>query len=397
MKLRNLIYATMVACAFSACSNDDDPNIPDPAEELDATLTVAFSAVGKTGSSLKSLTKSTTSSEVGKIGIAVFNNGAMENMTVGDLINYEERDANSSIDTTACIDAKAGAINVLVVVNPPANVFAGKTNINGFKEAISSAALSSAQPLMASAVKSYTLEKGRNIVSVKTEGFSAYDKQFDENIKVFRNVANIDLESITLKPREDFAKDAKLKVSKVFIMHYRKDVKVFGAATAWCPVVNDTESDDNIVSNKTGEAGIYTHTFSQEITGTNKATVEANNGEFYVYDNSSATQIAEPTKATALVIQGTYSYTAGNGETVTSPNAYWTVYINNNDVAEGVENADGYDTTHFGVLRNVKYTINATITGPGSDDSETPTGAASITSNIEIVPWGTVTLNPDID
>ena len=30
MKLQNLIYATMVACAFSACSNDDDPTIPDP-------------------------------------------------------------------------------------------------------------------------------------------------------------------------------------------------------------------------------------------------------------------------------------------------------------------------------------------------------------------------------
>ena len=25
MKLRNLLYATMVACAFASCSNDDDP------------------------------------------------------------------------------------------------------------------------------------------------------------------------------------------------------------------------------------------------------------------------------------------------------------------------------------------------------------------------------------
>ena len=80
MKFQNLIYATMVACAFSACSNDDDPNIPDPAQELDATVTVAFNSIGSNGSSLKSQTKSSTNGEVGKIGIAVFNDGAMENM-----------------------------------------------------------------------------------------------------------------------------------------------------------------------------------------------------------------------------------------------------------------------------------------------------------------------------
>ena len=398
MKLQNLIYATMVACAFSACSNDDDPNIPDPAQELDATLTVAFNSVGSNGSSLKSQTKSSTNGEVGKIGIAVFNDGAMENMASGALINYKERDADSGVDTTACIDAKAGAVNVLVVVNPPAKVFEGKTNIAGFKEAISNAELNSVQPLMASAVIPYELKKGRNVASVNSNDvFPVADNRFTDNIKVFRNIANINLQSITLKPRADFATDAKLKVSKVFIMHYRNDVKVFGVATPWCPVVNDTD-DDNIVSNTAGDAGIYTHTFSQEITGTNSTPVETANGSFFVYDNSSTTQITDQTNATALVIQGIYTYKASNGQTVTSENAYWTVYINNNKTASEVANDSGYkNLSHFGVLRNVKYAINATITGFGSDDPETPTEAASITSNIEIVPWGTVTLDPSID
>ncbi|WP_195438033.1 hypothetical protein [Parabacteroides goldsteinii] len=398
MKFQNLIYATMVACAFSACSNDDDPNIPDPAQELDATLTVAFNAVGSNGSGLKSQTKSNAQgSEVGKIGIAVFNDGAMTNMAMGTLINYKERIANTATDTTDCIDAKAGAVNVLVVVNPPEKVFEGKTTLEGFKEAISAANLNSAQPLMASATISYDLKKGRNVASTDAATlFPVADNRFTDNIKVFRNVANIDLESITLRPRADFATDAKLVVSKAFIMHYRSNVKVFGVATAWCPVVND--ASDNIVSNSTGTEGIYTHSFSQDITGTSEVKVSAENGEFFVYDNSSSTQIANVKKATALVIQGTYTYTASNGQTVTSKDAYWTVYINNNEVASNVTNDSGYtNLSHFGVLRNVKYVINATITGPGSDDPETPTGAASITSNIEIVPWGTVALNPDID
>ena len=399
MKLQNLIYATMVACAFSACSNDDDPNIPDPAQELDATLTVEFNSIGNSGSSLKSLTKSSTSSEVDKIGIAVFNNGAMGGtMDNGALINYKERSADSGVDTTACIDAKAGKVNVLVVVNPPTKVFEGKTDLDGFKEAISKAPLNSIQPLMASAVIPYELKKGRNVASTNsTTIFPVADNRFSDNIKVFRNIANLDLESITLKPREDFAVDAKLTVSKVFIMHYRNNVKVFGAATPWCPVVNDTD-DKNIVPNTVGDAGIYTHSFTQEITKTALAKVSAENGEFFVYDNSSSTQIATPAHATALVIQGTYTYTAGNGQTVTSKDAYWTVYINNNETASNVTNDSGYtNLSHFGVLRNVKYKINATITGPGSSDPETPTGAASLTSNIEIVPWGTVALTPSID
>ena len=250
---------------------------------------------------------------------------------------------------------------------------------------------------MASAVIPYELKKGRNVASVDAATvFPVADNRFTDNIKVFRNIANINLQSITLKPRKDFATDAKLVVSKVFIMHYRSDVKVFGAATSWCPVVNDT-NDENIVSNASGDDGIYTHSFSQNITGTNSTPVEAANGSFFVYDNSSTEQITNQTKATALVIQGTYTYKASNGQTVTSENAYWTVYINNKDIAENVENASGYNVEHFGVLRNVKYAINATITGLGSDDPETPTEAASITSNIEIVPWGTVTLDPSID
>ena len=396
MKLQNLIYATMVACAFSACSNDDDPNIPDPAQELDATLTVAFNSVGNSGSGLKSLTKSSTNGEVGTIGIAVFNDGAMANKETGDLINYQEREANTEADTTACIDAKSGKVNVLVVVNPPKDAFKDKTDIDGFKEAISRAELSSTQPLMASAIIPYTLVKGRNVAATNaTTLFPVADNRFTDNIKVFRNIANINLQSIKLTPRAGFATDAKLAVSKVFIMHYRKGVQIFGAATEWCPVVDGTA---NIEPNKTGEEGQYTDSFDQNFTGTEVTPITKGKASFFVYDNSSTTQISDLTKATALVIQGTYTYKAGNGQTITSPNAYWTVYINNNETASEVTNDSGYtNLAHFGVLRNVKYAINATITGPGSDNPETPTGAASITSNIEIVPWGTVTLNPSID
>lgn len=120
-------------------------------------------------------------------------------------------------------------------------------------------------------------------------------------------------------------------------------------------------------------------------------------GNFFVYDNSSKEPLSS-SDATALVIQGDYSYTAGNGDARTVENAYWTVYLNNTKAQAGTANSDYADATvHCGVLRNVQYIVNATITGPGSIDPETPSEAASLTSNIEVVEWGTVKLDENID
>lgn len=147
MKFQNLIYATMVACAFSACSNDDDPNIPDPAQELDATLTVAFNSVGSNGGGLRSLqTKGEGDNQfnkIGKIGIAVFNTGAMDGIIDTDgLISYSEREkAATDVDTTACISAKSGSVKILVVANPTTDMFKGKTDYKGFLDAISEDAI----------------------------------------------------------------------------------------------------------------------------------------------------------------------------------------------------------------------------------------------------------------
>lgn len=407
MKLQNLIYATMVACAFSACSNDDDPNIPDPALELDATLTVGFSAIGANNAPSAFSTPETRSnaegSEVGTVGIAVFNAGAMSPaMAEGALINYKEQSVTSStIDSTACIDVKSGPVTVLVVVNPPANAFNGINTLEDFKTAVTNVDLVSDKPIMASSAISVDVKKGRNVIasSADINKFKDVSNPItgEGNIKVFRNIANIQLKSIKLNPREDFKTNAKLSVKKVYIMHYRAGVQFFGKATDWCKVV---DNNANIVSNKEGgnESDKYTHIFSLDVTEANPANDIAKlNGSFFVYDNSSNLPLSS-SDATALVIQGDYFYTTGNGVARTVENAYWTVYLNNTKAQAGTTNSDYADATvHCGVLRNVQYIVNATITGLGSIDPETPSEAASLTSNIEVVEWGTVKLDENID
>ena len=116
--------------------------------------------------------------------------------------------------------------------------------------------------------------------------------------------------------------------------------------------------------------------------------------QFFVYDNASATVFGTPiTEATLLVLKGSYSYVTDAGSTVTVNNAYWTVAINNS-----LENTSGKDfPAHCGVLRNVKYVMNVTITGPGNGTIDPDSNAASLTSKIEVVNWGEVVLTPDID
>ena len=50
MKLRNLLFGTMIACVFAACSNEDDPIVgPDQPQtgENNATLTISVKNVAR--------------------------------------------------------------------------------------------------------------------------------------------------------------------------------------------------------------------------------------------------------------------------------------------------------------------------------------------------------------
>lgn len=411
MKLQNLIYATMVACAFSACSNDDDPNIPDPALELDATLTVAFSSVGNNGSTLKSLTKADDNqyNNIGKIGIAVFNTGAMSpSMADGALIAYAERDNSNTADTTACISVKSGGIKVLVVANPTVDMFRSYKDYDGYLTAISDASIDENDLLMSSKVYDIIVAKGRNTIAYNASTVFGDDNAgntiLNENIKVYRNVARVEVPKITLNPRSGFGKEsqyAKFTLKSIYVSNVRSGVSVFGKANDfWCPVVNGTssliEGDDIYANQGTYAKYIKLFTSDNEIDYSNApAEKKLTDARIFVYDNSSISTITEPKDdATLLVIRGDYEYRAvGGGEVIKSTDAYWTTVINNTDPVSG----DAGFPSHCGVLRNVKYLLNVTITGPGSGTEDPESSAASLTSKIEVVPWGQVVLNPDID
>lgn len=453
MKLRNLMYATMIACAFSACSNDDDPTpTPGPdAADLDATLTVAFKADGAVKTRALGEATDVTFGEkenhadvMSTIAIAVFNNGAMtaegvtSPMKNGDLISYAVIDNNYDAekgarpDTTACVDAKSGDVQVLVIANPT-TALNGLTTLKEFQQAINGdlANQLNGKLLMSSEIKSYTLSKGRNVVVA--EGSKDVFKTLgtrpeQENILVYRNVAKVTLGSITIAPRNDFGGEkgkAKFTLKSVYVDRVRSSVSVSGIADGWCSVrnqyakyLNGSKEKGNLFYNPEEEVVLdYSSTKSLDV-----------NQNFYVYDNATGKAITGG-RATRLVITGTYEYTTGNGGEIKSEDAFWYVDVNNNDLA--ATDTKGEFPDHWGVLRNVHYTLNVSITGPGKpsagEDPTDPTDpvtppdpvdptdpdvpvdpeepvnpnpdgeAANLTAKIVVVSWGTVIENPDID
>lgn len=418
MKLQNLIYATMVACAFSACSNDDDPNIPDPALELDATLTAQFITVGDAGSSLKS-TKAEGDdalfNTIEKVGIAVFNNGAMgDAMAVGTLIDYGVKDNENNITST--ISAKSGAVSVLVIANPVGDMFNGATTLESFLGKINSEAINSNALLMSSKVYNVTLKKGKNVMASSIDeiaGTSEDELVGDDNVKLYRNVARVEVPAIKVNPREGFGKDggATFTLKAIFVANVRTNVRVGGLLAAeenlfkadqkWCSVVNQ---DGGLSGNTEPDGGSpYYKDLSSvgEISYTSpdaavKDLTEGNTVQFFVNDNASSAQISatnEENKATLLVIKGDYEYTTATGAKVKSENAYWTVPINNANITSNSKDFP----QHFGVLRNVKYVITPTITGAGSGIITPEETGATLTAKIEVANWGEVVLTPDID
>ena len=396
----------MVACVFSACSKDDVPNVPTPSLENDATLTVAFNVSGTSGSSLKSATKAVDDQfgAVGRIGLAIFNDGAMGTaMAAGTLLGYEEID---NVDnTTSPVAAKSGDIKYLVIANPKANMFDNLTTLDQYLAVIDDVTITPASLLMSSSVHSLTLAAGDNT--------SGTDK-----IKLYRNVARVEVPSITVSPREGFGKATTVtfKLKSIFVSNVRKSVRV-GGKYAGTSIINP-ELEWNSVMN--GEAELLTGDLSAN-TDYSKAiskTIEYRNSDvqpaksiidgaqIFVYDNSylgdAALSATDSASMSFLTIKGDYTYTTSTGASITATDSYWKVRINHNTRFGAVD--AGYPT-HIGVLRNVKYIMNVTITGPGSGNTDEPgdpddpsTGtSANLTATVDVVNWAEIVHDPSID
>mgnify|MGYP002754936579 CR=1 FL=1 len=395
MKLRNFMYATMIACAFASCSNDDEIPNPgtDPVAGGDAVLAIRVAGLNQTKSA--SFADGKTDASIQSLHVYVFNAaGALE--TVGEATSTTLA-TNEILQTSVT----AGAKKVIVIANHskenPATVDAlcstsltyGANEYNGNLS-------------MNSQVYDLTIQAGKTnclgyadaditgdrVQAVTTTGGTTVTTS---PVPLYRNVAKVKVASIAMKTGWEMKyPNATFELDSVFILHAR-NTSTLATVTPWGATATDGSLNgipnerytdwvakmlgkDKIKNYMTGGYSLYT----AGVLGDAKNGTAASNSSlakvdsFYVYENAvKAMPVAADT--TLLVVSGKF---LPEGESTANKDAIETSYYT---VAVGIDgnpsvtplNSTSGRTEFKGVLRNMEYQISLTIAGPGY---ETPFG-----------------------
>lgn len=447
MKLRNLLFGTMIACAFVACSNDDDPIDNGGGNE---------NPTGKTLLQVKPNAITTKATAAGKdFWVYVIDAN-------GNIVG--EGKANEQFELT---DPRAeGNVEIIVLKNMPASMGTPANKADLFKEiTFSNAEESDATNSQNTAVYKVTIMRGAinklGYDNVPTLGVNYLDNS-GEAIPAFRNVAMIDLgvikiENNVIQGQQVKYANPRLKVKEAFILNARNSSYMASQTvlTRWATTENangvycngvDYDDYSKWVNEAVGEnQGMYI----DKIDETNYKTLIANNwntsnrcyngyrrglynevnkelvnpvidlsdvptsskwvpsysATFWTYEN---TNLENPT---LLVVKGDFSYDQAAG-TVDNPDAVKQVTMENRyytiKVGENLSAGDGLNFPDFGISsvadivgirRNIAYRVELTVKGPGSKNPLFPgeDEKTYMNASVKLVGYGNVEQKPSID
>ena len=402
------MYATMIACAFASCSNDDVPT-PDngnPDAQGGTSLTVKFDKAADTKAS----------GDITSLSMLVFNaDGKLE--VVGTKVNTPAVEGGN--DAVAHAELTAGVKEVALIANytVPTNLI-GETKEEVFtalnktfdSELEVGAALTMNSKIYTGVV--VAAEK-KNVFGftteptgyVNVEGLS--DNDLKKPVKLYRNVAKVVLNKISAKVTTDENKpkysDPQLDLKEIFILQGHKktnlmgeDWKEYGSTNVeneWYSAYEHTtdwlNKDDKytLVDNPTVPDGTPSW-IKTTITGTvTTSNAYETVNSFYVY--------------------GDFSYKINDTDRKTESDRYYTIALGENfQVSAGESNVaselltlrgvTGNDGKYNGLYRNLQYDLTLTVTGPGY---QTPGGGGDPTTldvQCVVVPFGYVSQDVEI-
>lgn len=420
MKLKNLLFATMIACAFASCSNDDDP-INDGGDQPDTKADAALS-IAVRGEALTKAAPDASVREDGVINdltIAIFNNGAYSNdgYKVGDLVIVAKaKSAEITNKEVTNIAVRTGGVKIVALANV-GSLFDDVTTLDGYlskKHTITTNIINGTNDLaMSSNITDLTVVAGKNYVGYganPTDGTSIQDAKVD----LYRTVARVTMGSISFAPSLDDQADyidPSFDLKDIFLMNAQTETSIFSntlrtftPATIWgSKIEKETEYLCGAAASFTGNDNYYNKTSNAQnnyyfyknalktITLTPHAANNSHtvNKSFYVYENTTTEN------PTLMVIHGTFKYKIhkNDAEPTVIEDTYYTVAINNNKGSDNISYGAG-TPTHTGIIRNVDYTVNVTIKGAGSTDP-TIDGTGRLDVAIDVKPYGSVIHNAD--
>lgn len=434
MKLRNLLFGTMIACAFAACSNEDDPinggDQPTVAEG-EATLSVQVEGVK---------TKAAADEAITSLYVLVF-----KGTTDGAILEkVGKASAGTSVLKTPVTSGNKKVVVIANVTDPTLNNSNGIQLVEGttaYSAAIASLTKSFVQGdqievdsklSMSSKVYNVTLTVGKDNCLGFPEASLADDQALavvetgnsaTEAVKLYRNVAKITVAGMEFKAAAG-NEGSSLSMKEVFLVHGKKMTKLVGANGLEWGISEVQNASTNFlygasedysewvkrVEAALGENGVPvfkylssgTESYESYLYGVS-AEKPVTGAAFYAYENTS------DDARTLLVVKGDYTRVDVNGATEVFVNRYYPIAVGVTGTITDNSNFNyetaGRDNAIKGVLRNMQYNISAVLSGPGYDtpfgpkpggeegptDPEQPSGDTFISVNCQVVPFGQVT------
>ncbi len=453
IELRNLLFGTMIACAFAACSNEDDPIVgPDQPQTGDVETTLAFAIKGA-DTKTKAGTQTAAEEKVNNLRVILYtaDGSYVASSTTG--ANKDGVDDKREVQMTVKLPTGVTSYKVLAVANLSTS-FADNvgTSLTAMEQGApfgSSAIESIGLPMSSGVSDAFTVTLGKaNYYGYTEEGIVGYDATKDvivasDPLPLIRNVARVDLKKVTLDLNASTKEpgytsiDAQLQLQEVFILHARTKAAAAdltstpawwnSAAGTWGTIAAQyTASIDELLSGRnvfeatttnfenvvgTANAG-YKTALSQTITqnSTTAASQDLSGISFYILENDQTTASREivvtskedaVTKhshqyATELVIKGKYKVTSATNTSGTYKYAeevrYWPIKI-------GIDGISGSGAGTGSVHRNYIYEITeATIAGPGyKDPTKKEDDPIQLFVKTKVTDWGKATQTPTIE
>ena len=431
MKLRNLMYATMIACAFASCSKDED-GIDNGGGQgnADATLSVKVLTSG--------VTKAADDDEaaIKSLSAYIFDaTGAIEKK-----VDFEtdEIAAEEVVD----VELTAGAKTVFVLANQTPEIasltavssaldLANENTTNGYSMN------SKAYTFTIAANTHHYLGYTDDEVAAKVSDLPKVNVSGDAKkpVQLYRNIAKISLNKITFSPTSNFGSDAKLIISGVYLLHTHGKANLLPAEMEeWASTEASTNSWLNGATNKSYAQWVLdlanveaselvkqylpesvTYANASYLNKSPEAAIEllkSANTEDFASDYSFAYENTDGTYHTLLVVAAKMEYGDVKGDK--APVRYYPISVGRQGLKAGANvvgetNDSGFTATgqrlngitrnELGVLRNMQYNLSLTITGLGYQTPFGPkeddyTGILDV--QCEVVPFGQVNQEVEI-
>lgn len=440
MKLRNLLFGTMIACAFVACSNDDDP-VDNGNGNSNATGKTEFqfnasSAITKADQSVFTVyVINAAGSIVGKgpanepfeVGV-----DAEGNMEVVALRNTPaDFNPTKKSDLLATVNFSSTETNEETLLQSTAfysvNIMRGKTNKLGYTK-----------PATPAATDNYI--DGKTVTIDGATAIPAYRNVVKLSLGAVRMLNNFITVDGKVTDKVRYA-NPKFVPSRVFVLNARRTAfYAVDSKNIWPVIANETNGQylngveyseykswvEKIPNGVTPyitnisesnyfvapEGVKYNYQLSDFSDHTQAATV---GNLWYMGKTIYVNENTKTNNPTLLVINGTFSYDAadGNGgsKRVEEANRYYTIKLGEEFTASIGQSTgkDLFNYAQFGLAnlndiqgqlrRNIQYTINLSIKGPGSDNPLYNGGDEKtyLDVDVKLVPYSYVTQNTEID